>query len=156
MWWMVKGSINREQCNTPEELSVQAQAAEAAITMSSVNGMVVSCSIRLTADLVLRGQCLNGHRDVIKDLCRSIQTPDGIVHAREAQANSLQRFVEGDWELFAALSSGDQPGGYGEWVAQSLSLIRMLPPETAECTGMTATHWPENANQLRQRTAQFL
>jgi hypothetical protein len=36
--WMGKGSINREQCNTPEELSVQAQAALFAITMSSVRG----------------------------------------------------------------------------------------------------------------------
>jgi hypothetical protein len=38
MWWMGKGSINREQCNTPEELSIQVEAALAAITMSPFTG----------------------------------------------------------------------------------------------------------------------
>jgi transposase len=33
LWWMRKCSINREQCNTSEELSVQAEAALAVITM---------------------------------------------------------------------------------------------------------------------------
>jgi hypothetical protein len=44
MWRMGKGLIRREQCNTPEERSVQAQAALAAITMSSVNEMVIAVS----------------------------------------------------------------------------------------------------------------
>jgi transposase len=33
LWWMRMGSINREQCNTSEELSVEAEAASAVITM---------------------------------------------------------------------------------------------------------------------------
>jgi hypothetical protein len=41
---------------------------------------------------------------VMKDLHLGIQTPDRIVHARDTQAESLQRFVEGSRELFAALS----------------------------------------------------
>jgi transposase len=36
IWGMGKGSINREQCNTLEELSVQSQAALAAISMDCV------------------------------------------------------------------------------------------------------------------------
>jgi hypothetical protein len=31
----------------------------------------------------------------MRDLRRGRQTPEGIAHAREAQAESLQRFVEG-------------------------------------------------------------
>jgi hypothetical protein len=42
MWAMGKASKNREQCNTREELSVQAQAGLAAISMESVNAMVGS------------------------------------------------------------------------------------------------------------------
>jgi hypothetical protein len=95
MWWMGKGSINREQCNTPEELSVEAQTALAAISMESVNGMVESSSTRLCAVLALKGQCLNCHCSVVRDLRRGVQTPEGIAHARKAQAESLQRFVEG-------------------------------------------------------------
>jgi hypothetical protein len=75
------------------------------------------------------------------DLRRGIQIPEGIVHAQEAQTESLPRFVEGSLELFAALSSGDQARCSGEWIAQSLSLIWMLPPETRECPGMTPAHW---------------
>jgi hypothetical protein len=116
---MGKGSINSEQCNTPEEFSVQAKAALAAIPISSVNGMVESSSAHLCAVLAL----------------------NGTVHAREAQTESLQRFVEESRELFTALSSGDQPRSYGEWTAQSLSLIRMLPLERQERTGMALAHW---------------
>jgi hypothetical protein len=84
MWWMGNDSINREQCTTPEELSFQAQAALAASTMDSVNGMVGSSSTCRCDVLVLKGQCLNGHPDVIRDLQRGRQTPEGIAHARGA------------------------------------------------------------------------
>jgi hypothetical protein len=98
---MGKGSINREECNTPDELSVQAQAAWAANTIESVNGLVRSYSTSLCAILVLRGQWANGHPEVMRDLRRGRQTAEGIVHAQEAQAESLQRFVEGNRKLFA-------------------------------------------------------
>jgi hypothetical protein len=54
MWGMGKGTINREQCNTPEELSVQAQASREPITMSSINGIVESYSTPFCAILALR------------------------------------------------------------------------------------------------------
>jgi thiamine phosphate synthase YjbQ (UPF0047 family) len=92
MCLMGKCSISRKQRNTREELSDQAQAALAAITMSSVNGMVENYSTHLTAILVLRKQCLNRHRDVMKDLRRDRQTPEGIAHAQEAQTESLQSY----------------------------------------------------------------
>jgi hypothetical protein len=44
---MGRGSIKREQYKTPEELSVQAEAALDALTISSVTGMVESESTRL-------------------------------------------------------------------------------------------------------------
>jgi hypothetical protein len=129
MWGMGKCSINREQCNTPEELSVQAQAALAAITMNSINGMIENYSTLLCAILALRGQCLNVHPDVVRDLRHGVRIPEEIAHARETQTESLQKFVEGSRELFAILSSGDRPQGYCKWNAQSLSLIRKLQPE---------------------------
>jgi hypothetical protein len=48
MWEMGKGSINREQCNTPEELSVQAQTASDAVSVDSVNEMAESSSTLLS------------------------------------------------------------------------------------------------------------
>jgi hypothetical protein len=88
---MGKGLINREQCNTAEEFSVQAHAAWAAITMESVNGMVGSYSTHLCAVLVLRGQCLNCHRSVTKDLRRDIQAPRGFsMHEKPRQ--NLSRY----------------------------------------------------------------
>jgi hypothetical protein len=45
MSWMGKGSIHREQCNTPEELSVQSQTPLAAISMDCVNRIIESSSI---------------------------------------------------------------------------------------------------------------
>jgi hypothetical protein len=121
MWWTGKDSINREQCNTPEELSVQAEAALTAITMESLNGMVESYSTRLRVILALSGQCLNRHRDVMRDLRLSRQTPEGIAHAREAQTESLPRFVEGSRALLTALSSGDPPRCYHKWIARHFS-----------------------------------
>jgi hypothetical protein len=97
---MGKGSVNREHFNTSEELSVQSQSALAAITMDSVNGMAGNSSTLLCAVLSLSGKCLNGHRDVRADLRRGRQTPEGIAHEREAQTESLQRFVEGSRRLF--------------------------------------------------------
>jgi hypothetical protein len=57
--------------------------------------MVQSDSIRLYAVLILRGKCLNGRRDVVRDLCQSRQASEGIAHAREAQAEFPSRFIEG-------------------------------------------------------------
>jgi hypothetical protein len=74
------------------------------------------------------GQRLNGDRDVMRDLRGGVRTPEGIAHAREALTESLRGFVEGRRELFAAVSSGDQPRCYREWIAQLPSLIGMLPP----------------------------
>jgi hypothetical protein len=51
---MGKGSINCEQGNTPEELSVRARAAWDAVSMESVTEMVESYSTRLCAVLALR------------------------------------------------------------------------------------------------------
>jgi hypothetical protein len=70
--------------------------------------MVGSYSTRLCAVFALRGQCLNGHCSVMRDLRRGRQTLEGIVHAQEAQAESLQRFVEGSRALFVVLFLGDQ------------------------------------------------
>jgi hypothetical protein len=53
---MGNGSINREQWNTAEELSIQAQAALSAISMESVNGMVESSSTDLWTVLALKGK----------------------------------------------------------------------------------------------------
>jgi hypothetical protein len=141
MWWMGKGSINRERCTTPEELSIQAQATLAIITMDSVNGMTGSSSTCLCAILALKGQCLNGHPNVMRDLRRDRQTAEGIADAGEAHAETLQRFVERSRALSAALSTGDQPRNCRKWIAQSVSLIRMLPSDTQEHTGMTPAQW---------------
>jgi hypothetical protein len=121
---MAKGLINRERCNPTEERYVRARAVWDSITIESVNGMVGSYSTRLCTVLALMGQWLNGHPDVMRDVCRGGRTPEGIASASEGQAESLQRFVEGSRTLFAALSSGDRPQSYREWIAQSLSLRR--------------------------------
>jgi hypothetical protein len=94
MWWIGKGSINREQCNTPEELSVEAQAALAAITMESVSGMVESYSIRLCAVVALSGQCLNGHRDVIADLRRGRHIPVCLLSKGSSPTDGLHQEIK--------------------------------------------------------------
>jgi hypothetical protein len=63
---------------------------------------------------------MNRHHDVRRNPRGGRQTPDVTVHAREAQPESLERFVEGSPELFAALSSGDHPRGSGECITQLL------------------------------------
>jgi hypothetical protein len=92
---MGNGSINHEQCNIREELSVQVQAALAAITMEFIDGMAESYSTRLCVDLIRRGQCRNGRRDILRDLCRGMQTSEGIACAQEAQAEALERSLRG-------------------------------------------------------------
>jgi hypothetical protein len=133
---MGKYSINCEQCNAPEELSVQTQVALDIITMSSVNGIVENYSACLTAVGTQSGQCL----DVTRDFQRSVRTPEEIPHAGEAQTESLERFVEGNRELLAAMSSGDQFRCCHEWIAELLFRTRMLPLETQESPRMTPTH----------------
>jgi hypothetical protein len=110
--------------------------------------MIGSYYIRLCAILALKGQCLHGHCDVMRDLRRGRQTPDGISHAREAQAESLQGFVEVSRELLAALLSGDQLRGDGEWIAESVALRQVVLPETHELPRMTPAHW-----KLRRESA---
>jgi hypothetical protein len=100
-----------------------------------------SDSTRLGAISALRGQCLNGHPDVMRDLYRGMRTPEAIAHAREAQAESLSRFVKENQKLFTALSSGDRPHGYREWIVQSIAVIWIFPPEKQQPTGMTPTRW---------------
>jgi hypothetical protein len=99
MWWMGKGSINREYCNTPEELSVHAQVVLAAITIWSVNGLVGSSSNRLCIVFALSGKCRNGHCDVMRDLRPGGRISEGIAHAREASAECLQGSIEESREL---------------------------------------------------------
>jgi hypothetical protein len=142
--------MNCEQCNTPTELSVQAQAALAATSTESVTGMVESYSIHFCAVLALKGLCLNAHRSVKMELRRGVRTSEEISHAREGQAESLQRFVQGTRELFA-LSLRHSPQSYREWITQSLSLIRMLPPGTHE----HPERLPLPGNRLRQHRTFF-
>jgi hypothetical protein len=67
IWRMAKGSINRKQCNSPKELSVQAQAILAAISIESTNEMVWSYSTRMCTFLAQRGQWLDVDRSVVRD-----------------------------------------------------------------------------------------
>jgi hypothetical protein len=56
MWGIGKSSVNREQCNAPEDLLLQAKAAWTNITMLFVNGRVESHFTGLCTVLLLRGQ----------------------------------------------------------------------------------------------------
>jgi hypothetical protein len=103
--------------------------------------MVWSYSTSLRAVLALKVSRFDGHPDVMRDLRRGIQIPEGIADPHQAQAEFLQRFVEGSRQRFAALSSREPSREYGESITQPLSLMRMLPPDTQEQTGMTPTHW---------------
>jgi hypothetical protein len=116
----------------------------------SVTGMVESYSTHFCAVLALKGQYLNTHRSVKRELRRGVRTPEEISHAREGQAESLQRFVQASRELFA-LSLSHSPQSYREWITQSLSLIHMLPPGTHEPT----ERLPLPGNRLRQHRTFF-
>jgi hypothetical protein len=50
--------------------------------------------------------------------------------APEAQGESLSRCIQGSRDLFTALSSGDDSQSDHLYIAESLSLIRVLPLQT--------------------------
>jgi hypothetical protein len=132
---MGKCLINRDQCNTAKELSVKAQAAFAAITIESVNRMAGDSSTALCAVLALRGQCLNAPSDVVRDLRRGTRTPEGLPKHEKPSQNVCIDASNG-----VGSDSPVCPRCQSEWIAQSLSQIRMLPSETQEWTGMAPAH----------------
>jgi hypothetical protein len=64
---MANGSINCEQCDTPEELSGRAQAFRMSIPMNSAHVIVERYFADLRAVLARSGQCPNRHRRAIRD-----------------------------------------------------------------------------------------
>jgi hypothetical protein len=64
--------------------------------MELVDEMLESYSPCLSAVSALTRQFLHNHCSVMRDVRRGAHTPEPIAYAREAQAESLQGFVEGE------------------------------------------------------------
>jgi hypothetical protein len=140
---MEKFFVNREQYNPSEELSIQVQAALTGVTREFVKRLARGSSLRLCAVMGLSEQSINGQPDVMSDLCPGRQTPELMIHARQAEPVSLESFVGESRELFAGLLSGDSPRCSGEWITQSFSTIWMLSSEMQECLEMTPGDWEQ-------------
>jgi hypothetical protein len=104
MWAILKEGINTEGCTSPEELYNCAVSAWDAIPIDVVNRLVDSFNVRLLAVEALQGECLNGHREIMRRLRREV-TPEQIRNEMEKERLGIRKFVDDSRVFFGSFPS---------------------------------------------------
>jgi hypothetical protein len=68
MWAILRENFVLEGCASRDELYARGQMACDETSMDVINRIIDSSSIRLRAVQVLGWECLNGHRNILKEL----------------------------------------------------------------------------------------
>jgi hypothetical protein len=93
--------------------------------MGHVNNLVDGHYDRLRVIAALRGEGLNGHRDVFKDLRYEIP-PDQLALNHEQEKENITAFIEQSQTLFKESAAQENPGN------ESVPIIRLLPKRNSE------------------------
>jgi hypothetical protein len=103
LWAILKQSINRDVCTTAAELFTQAQQAWDAISIEVINSLIDSFPTRLRAVQALKGQSLNGRRDVLNNIKNGVRSIEEIITAHLDESEMIKSFMIASERLF-----GDQ------------------------------------------------
>jgi hypothetical protein len=132
MWSVLKAGMRVQRGMTPDALFALASGSWQSITMETVHNLVNSFESRVQACSALHGECLNGHRRVVKAF-------------REGEANGFQ-VVRDEVDLASKVSLFKvQSGGFfrgwneqhmREYLVTSIRIVDGLPARTKKMIGM--------------------
>jgi nitrate/nitrite-specific signal transduction histidine kinase len=112
-----------------------------AIPMETVNLIIDSSPMRLLAVQALQGACLNGHREIIKEL-REEKRPGEIAADLETERTKIDRFISHIREFPIMLSDTVERGTLLKvCVIQSCRIVELLPLATLQATKVF-DHYP--------------
>ena len=103
--------------------------------METINAAIDSFPVRLKAVEALRGQSLNGHRDVIRDLHTGARTVEQVLMEREEEANAVETFVAESRDLFENRAPGARGMAVCPLALRSYEIVRKLPEVTRREAG---------------------
>lgn len=129
LWGLLKNRITGSNCQTTNDLWLQAQAAWDEITIDKVNNLIGSFTNRLRTVEALDGQSLNGHRNIQVMLAQNY-TIQQIRQMREEEKQILERFLNESQDLFETEVWEAKP--LDELFARSKTILKKLPETILE------------------------
>jgi hypothetical protein len=137
MWALLRGGLNLQGCTSPEELYARAVTAWEAIPMDVVNRIIDSFPVRLLAVEALQGECLNGHRDVLKELQTGRKAVKQIQEELLGERGMISRFIESSRQFFGSFRERwEENPRYGLFVLESYEIMKLLPSATRKAVEM--------------------
>jgi hypothetical protein len=124
LWAILKRKMPRQGARTEDELWVQVEGAWSEITIDEIHNLVESFRLRLPAVIALRGESLNGHRDVRRMLGEGC-TPDEISALHEEENGIVHRFMELSGQFFG--QAGWNTVRCQEVLRESIDIVQLLP-----------------------------
>lgn len=133
LWHKLKSTMDISQCQTPDDLWMQAQIAWNAISMEEINNLIADFFLRLQCVRAIGGQSINGHSDV-KRMLKGGHTVDEIIELQTQETESVARFKELSSEFFRVASW--QRETEEDRINRSIEIVEVLPEMIRSKVGM--------------------
>jgi hypothetical protein len=118
---------------TPDDLYDAANRCWESITATEIHHLVNNFSARVQACCALQGECLNGHRRVIRGFEQGAAFGETIA-ADEAESEAkVSAFIFGSKIFFDGWNIWPEE----ERMARSIAIVSLLPEKTRQKIGMT-------------------
>jgi hypothetical protein len=145
MWNHLKSTMDTSECQTPDDLWVQAQLAWDAISIEEVNSLIDNFHTRMQCVRALGWQSINGNSNV-KRMLKGGHTVEEVIQIRAEETECLERFKELSCEFFAAkewLTSNGE-----DQIHRSIEIVEILPETTLIKLHWRGTKWDEFKRRL--------
>jgi hypothetical protein len=134
MWAILRRGLNLEVCNNAEELFAQALSVWDAIPMDVINRTVDSFSVRLLSVCALDGACLNGHRDILRQVGKE-KTAIHLAQELRDEKRDIGIFIRDSRHFFHTfLDHWNRDPNYKKLVCDSYWIVNGLPQKTRIAT----------------------
>lgn len=141
MWAILRQQTILEGCSSPEELFNRLVTTWNSIPMDTVNHLVDSFSVSLCVVEALDGGCINGHRNIAKQINSGEQTAYQVKYALQEERMKIENFLEYSRDLFVTNPQHSiYHSNYKKYVRDSCDIVRQLPKETLRATRILKTY----------------
>jgi inhibitor of nuclear factor kappa-B kinase subunit alpha len=141
MWAILRQRTEVKGCNSPEELFDRLKTTWENISMETVNLLVQRFSVSLSVIEALTGGCINGHRNLVKQLGTGAQTVKQIKWSLEDEKTRIKGFVDSSQQFFNTFTQlGENRADNTTYTSESFQIVKMLPPETLKVTKVLKTY----------------
>jgi hypothetical protein len=124
--------------------------------MDVVKRNIDSFPVRLLAVEALQGECLNGDRDVLKELQTGEKSPKQIEEELLGERRMINQFIHRSRQFFGSFrEKSDHDPRHGPFVMESCQIPKLLPSAKREAMGMKWRYTPSRRPFAHSNSAPF-